>query len=171
MKTARSFPSTRAHSSSSCSTMPPSEYESGAKPAVSTSWFSSPAYCGGVSPRPSPLNLTVRSARSSIALPNATRGRLAAIPDASPPIRTNCRRSTRAIVCLLRRWMLRQVESTNRSPYLLPAWPLVDLVIVDLAFLAPRRHRHAYALAGVGAAGGTVPAFFIGVDHVSQFAV
>ena len=53
--------------------------------------------------------------------------------------------------------------STSRS--------LVDLEIMDLAFLAPRRHRHAYAFAGVGAAGGTVPAFFIGVDHVAQFAM
>src|SRR6478672_4934698 len=53
---------------------------------------------------------------------------------------------------------------------LLPAGPLVDLVIVDLAFLAPRRHRHAYAFAGVGAAGGTVPTLFIGIDHVAQFA-
>src|SRR3954467_7199499 len=28
---------------------------------------------------------------------------------------------------------------------LLPAGTLVDLVVMDLAFLAPRRHRHAYA--------------------------
>src|ERR1700682_941066 len=54
---------------------------------------------------------------------------------------------------------------------LLPPGPLVDLIIVDLAFLAPRCHRHAYALAGVGAASGTVPTFFIGIDHVAQFAM
>src|SRR6266705_6153435 len=54
---------------------------------------------------------------------------------------------------------------------LLPPGPLVDLVIMDLAFLAPRCHRHAYAFAGVGAAGGTVPTFFIGIDHVAQFAM
>src|SRR5258706_11918909 len=52
---------------------------------------------------------------------------------------------------------------------LLAAGPLVDLVIMDLAFLAPRCHRHAYAFTGVGAAGGTVPTFFIGIDHVAQF--
>src|SRR6185503_16087214 len=51
-----------------------------------------------------------------------------------------------------------------------PAGPLVDLVIVNLAFLAPRRHRHSYAFAGVGAAGGTVPTFFIRIDHVAHFA-
>src|SRR5881397_2777677 len=54
---------------------------------------------------------------------------------------------------------------------LLPPGPLVDLVIMDLAFLAPRCHRHAYAFAGVGAAGGTVPTFFIGIDYVAQFAM
>src|SRR5437667_1351827 len=54
---------------------------------------------------------------------------------------------------------------------LLPPGPLVDLVIMDLAFLAPRCHRHAYAFATVGAAGRTVPTFFIGIDHVAQFAV
>src|SRR5712691_4296879 len=54
---------------------------------------------------------------------------------------------------------------------LLPAGPLVDLVIMDLAFLAPRCHRHAYAFASAGAAGGTVPTFFIGIDHVAQFAM
>src|SRR6267142_3524369 len=53
---------------------------------------------------------------------------------------------------------------------LLPPGPLVDLVIMDLAFLAPRCHRHAYAFAGVGAAGGTVPTFFIGIDYIAQFA-
>src|SRR5712691_2127699 len=42
---------------------------------------------------------------------------------------------------------------------------------MDLAFLAPRCHRHAYAFAGVGAASGTVPTFFIGIDHVAQFAM
>jgi hypothetical protein len=40
---------------------------------------------------------------------------------------------------------------------------------MDLAFLAPRCHRHADALP-VLAAGGTVPTFFIGIDHVAQFA-
>ena len=47
---------------------------------------------------------------------------------------------------------------------------LIGLVIMDLTFLAPRCHRHAYASARVGAAGGAVPAFFIGVDHVTIFA-
>jgi hypothetical protein len=42
---------------------------------------------------------------------------------------------------------------------------------MDLAFFAPRCHRHAYAFAGVGATGGTVPTFFIGIDHVAQFAM
>src|SRR5262252_153715 len=54
---------------------------------------------------------------------------------------------------------------------LLAPGPLVDLVIMDLAFLAPRCHRHAYAFASVGAAGGTVPTFFVGIDHVAQFAM
>src|SRR4029079_914649 len=42
---------------------------------------------------------------------------------------------------------------------------------MDLTFLAPRCHRHAYAFAGVGAAGGAVPTFFVGIDHIAQFAV
>src|SRR5713226_6750123 len=54
---------------------------------------------------------------------------------------------------------------------LLPTGPLVDLIIMDLAFLAPRGHRHAYAFSGASAAGGTVPTFFIGIDHVAQFAM
>src|SRR5207237_10764261 len=45
--------------------------------------------------------------------------------------------------------------ATVRS--LTPFGPLVELVIMDLAFLAPRCHRHAYAFAGVVAAGGMVP--------------
>src|SRR4029450_82768 len=48
---------------------------------------------------------------------------------------------------------------------------LVGLEIMDLAFFAPRCHRHAYAFAGVRTTRGAVPAFFVGVDHVAQFAV
>jgi hypothetical protein len=47
----------------------------------------------------------------------------------------------------------------------------VDLVVMHLAFLAARRDRHADALAGIGATGGAVPAFLIGVDQVAIFAV
>ena len=42
---------------------------------------------------------------------------------------------------------------------------------MDLTFLAPRCHRHAYAFAGVGAAGGAVPTFLVGIDHIAEFAV
>src|SRR5882724_298751 len=65
------------------------------------------------------------------------------------------------------------VSRTLRSSlsWLPPIGPLVDLVIVDLAFLAPRCHRHAYAFAGVRAARGTVPTFFTGIDQVAQFAM
>ena len=42
---------------------------------------------------------------------------------------------------------------------------------MNLTFLAPRGHRHAYALTGVGAAGGPVPAFFIRIDQVAQFSM
>ena len=69
-----------------------------------------------------------------------------------------------------RRRELHDVRTAFVLADLLPSGPLVDLVIMNLAFLAPRCHRHAYAFAGVGAAGGTVPTFFIGIDHVAQFA-
>jgi len=42
---------------------------------------------------------------------------------------------------------------------------------MDLTFLRARRHRHAYAFACVGAAGGTVPTLLIGVDQVAIFAM
>src|ERR1044071_7127710 len=48
---------------------------------------------------------------------------------------------------------------------------LVDLEIMDLAFLAARRDRHAYASAGIGATGGPMPAFLIGIDQVAIFAM
>ena len=55
----------------------------------------------------------------------------------------------------------------------LPSIPrrLVGLEVMDLAFLRARRHRHAYAFAGVGAAGGTVPTLLIGIDQVAIFAM
>jgi len=53
----------------------------------------------------------------------------------------------------------------------LPSIPrrLIDLEIMHLAFLAAGRDGHAYASAGVGAAGGPVPAFLIGVDQIAIF--
>src|SRR5215471_10820799 len=67
--------------------------------------------------------------------------------------------------------MLASEIAHTLSADLLPPGPLVDLKVMDLAFLAPRRHRHSYAFAGVGAAGGTVPSLFIGIDHIAQLAV
>jgi hypothetical protein len=55
----------------------------------------------------------------------------------------------------------------------LPSIPrrLVGLEVMDLPFFRARRHRHAYAFAGVGAAGGTVPTLLIGIDQVAIFAM
>src|SRR5262245_56019427 len=64
-----------------------------------------------------------------------------------------------------------RILTAIRADLLLPPRSLVDLVVVNLAFFASRRHRHPYAFAGVGAACGTVPTLFIGVDHVAQFAM
>ena len=46
---------------------------------------------------------------------------------------------------------------------------MIDLEIMRLAFLAAGRGRHTYASAGVGAAGGPVPAFFIGIDQIAIY--
>src|SRR3954471_24254676 len=54
------------------------------------------------------------------------------------------------------------------KPRLISGW-LVGLEIMDLAFLAARRDGHADAPAGVGTAGGPVPAFLIGIDQVAIF--
>src|SRR3954466_7230276 len=48
---------------------------------------------------------------------------------------------------------------------------LVGLEVMNLTFLRTRRDRHAYAFAGVGAAGGTVPTLLICVDQVAIFAM
>src|SRR5690242_4777776 len=83
----------------------------------------------------------------------------AALPPRSSTMPTQARSRTRT----RERTSPAGASSKPQTCLLLSARPLVDLVVMNLAFLAARRHRHADALAGVGAAGGTVPAFFIGI--------
>src|SRR5882757_7724483 len=64
----------------------------------------------------------------------------------------------------------RSISFADISGGLVSGW-LIGLEIVDLPFLAARRYGHAYASAAIWAAGGTVPAFFIGIDQVAIFAM
>src|SRR3954447_2464368 len=149
MKIARSLPSARAQSSSSASTTPPSEYESGVIACSSSSCASRVAYCVGLRASPSPLSRTVRSSALATALDGSANVRpgIAAVTAAPmPPNRSSVRRVTVVIEVVLppvkasrhTSWRFRQ-RNRRLAERILPAGRRADVRIAEPQLVVDRR--------------------------------